>query len=64
MTDKFCKKYKKLKHKKFPGHELWKECLKGNKEAWNEMRKYNIHDVLATEELYNVLKQWDFRKYS
>lgn len=64
MTDKFCKKYKKLKHKKFPGHELWKECLKGNKTAWNEMKKYNIHDVLATEELYNVLKQWDFRKYS
>lgn len=64
MTDKFCKKYKKLKHKKFPGHELWKECLKGNKEAWDEMKKYNIHDVLATEELYNVLKQWDFRKYS
>lgn len=64
MTDKFCKKYKKLKHKKFPGHELWKECLKGNKEAWNEMEKYNKHDVLATEELYNVLKQWDFRKYS
>lgn len=64
MTDKFCKKYKKQKHKKYPGHELWKECLRGNKEAWKEMQKYNIHDVLATEELYNVLKQWDFRKYS
>lgn len=64
MTDKFCKKYKKLKHKKFPGHELWKECLKGNKEAWEEMKKYNCHDVLATEELYLVLKEWDFRKYS
>jgi DNA polymerase elongation subunit (family B) len=64
MTDKFCKKYKKLKHKKFPGHELWKECLKGNKEAWKEMEKYNKHDVLATEELYNILKEWDFRKYS
>lgn len=64
MTDKFCKKYKKLKHKKFPGHELWRECLNGNKTAWKEMEKYNCHDVLATEELYNVLKQWDFRKYS
>jgi hypothetical protein len=59
MTDKLCKKYKKLKHKKFPGHELWTQCLKGNREAWNEMKKYNMYDVLSLEELYNVLKAWD-----
>ena len=59
MTDKLCKKYKKLKHKKFPGHEMWAECLKGNSEAWKAMEKYNKHDVLALEELYNVMIAWD-----
>lgn len=58
MSEKLCKN-KKLKHKKFPGFELWTECLKGNKEAWNEMRKYNIMDVIALEELYNKLQPWD-----
>ena len=59
MADKLCKKYKKLKHKKFAGHEMWVECLKGNKAAWREMEKYNKHDVLALEELYNALIAWD-----
>lgn len=58
MSDKLCTQYKKLKHKKFPGFELWAECLKGNLEAWNEMEKYNRHDVLALEELYNKLSPW------
>jgi len=59
MTDKLCKKYKKLKHQKFPGFELWRECLAGNEEAWNEMETYNKHDVLALEELYKILTPWD-----
>jgi len=59
MSDKLCKKYKKLKHKKFPGMELWTECLKGNKKAWAAMAEYNIFDVLATEELYKKLQPWD-----
>jgi hypothetical protein len=59
MADKICKKYKKLKHDKFSGFELWKECLKGNTRAWNEMKKYNIHDVLSLEELYTHLLPWD-----
>lgn len=59
LTDKLCKKYKKLKHEKFPGFELWKEVMKGNPEAWKEMEKYNKHDVLSLEELYSVLKPWD-----
>jgi len=58
LTDKLCVKYKKLKHKKFGGLSLWKECLKGNVQAWKEMKKYNIHDVLSTEEMYNKLKAW------
>lgn len=53
------KKYKKLKHAKFAGHELWTECLARNPEAWAEMKKYNCHDVLALEELYHRLAPWD-----
>lgn len=59
MSSKLCKKYKKLTHKKFPGFELWKECLAGNKQAWAEMERYNKHDVLALEELYTKLIPWD-----
>lgn len=59
MTDKLNVKYKKLKHNKFPGHEMWKECLKGNIEAWKEMEEYNTYDVLALEELYYKLIPWD-----
>ncbi len=53
------KKNKKLDHKKFPGLELWKECLLGNLSAWNEMKKYNIADVLALEEQYLAVRGWD-----
>jgi DNA polymerase elongation subunit (family B) len=59
MTDKFCVKYKKLKHAKFSGFELWKQCLAGNIEAWDEMKKYNMYDVLSLEELYLLLQPWD-----
>lgn len=53
------KKYKKLHHGKFPGKELWIQCDKGNMKAWDEMKKYNIHDVLALEEYYLNLSAWD-----
>jgi hypothetical protein len=59
MSDKLCTKYKKLKHAKFSGFGLWKECLAGNKEAWEEMEKYNKYDVLTLEELYYKLAPWD-----
>lgn len=59
MTDKLNTTYKKLKHTKFPGFEMWKECLAGNLEAWQEMEIYNRHDVLALEELYHKLIVWD-----
>ena len=45
-------KHKKLPHAKFPGFSLWSECLKGNEEAWEEMRVYNIHDILVLQDLY------------
>lgn len=67
LSEKLCKRYKKLKHKKFPGFELWKECLRGNPAAWREMERYNRFDVLATEELYEHLAPWgsgiDFNAY-
>ncbi len=59
MSDKLCTKYKKLKHNKFPGQELWTECLKNNQSAWKEMERYNKHDVLALEELYKKLIPYD-----
>lgn len=58
MTSKLCKKYKKLTHGKFPGFELWKQCLRGNSEAWAEICEYNVHDVLSLEELYLILRPW------
>ena len=58
LTDKLCTKYKKLAHANFPGMQLWTECLNGNMKAWDEMKRYNIHDVLSTEELYNKIKAW------
>lgn len=58
MTDKLCKKYKKLKHQSFPGFELWNECLRGNMAAWQEMEDYNINDVLSLEELYTIMRPW------
>lgn len=59
MTDKLCQNVSKSKHQKFPGHMLWSECLKGNQEAWAEMKAYNTDDVLSLEELYNLLSSWD-----
>lgn len=59
MTDKLCKKYKKLKHGKFAGFELWRECMAENPLAWDECEKYNRYDVLSLEELYTILAPWD-----
>lgn len=58
MSGALNKKYKKLKHKEYPGFELWKAVLSGNKRAWAEMKTYCVHDVLATEELYTNIQGW------
>ena len=34
------------------GFELWKRCMEGDKAAWAEMEKYNIHDTVLLEGLY------------
>jgi len=59
LSDKLCTKYKKQTKRKFAGFELWKECVARNHKAWREMRKYNMYDVLALEELYHKLRAWD-----
>ena len=59
MTGKLNEKYTKLKHNKYPGFSLWKECLNGNQDAWKEMAKYNTYDILSLEELYNKMIAWD-----
>lgn len=51
-------KYKKLKHEEYPGFELWTAILAGDKHAWTVMKKYCIHDVLATEEAYTKIQGW------
>jgi len=48
----------KLAHKKFPGFELWAECIKGNEAAWQEMKEYNIQDVDTLEEIYLRMRPW------
>ena len=48
----------KSEHKKFPGFELWTECLADNPEAWEEMRIYNDQDIRATEEVYLKLRPY------
>jgi hypothetical protein len=58
-TKKFNKKYKKLDHPEFGGFSLWSECMLGNLKAWAEMKKYNIHDVLALEEYYKQIRPYD-----
>ncbi len=58
LTDKLNTKYKKLKHDEYPGFELWSAILRGDKNAWKAMEKYNVHDVLATEEAYMVIHGW------
>ena len=40
------------------GHALWVKCMAGDAKAWTQMRKYNKHDVVLTEALYDRLRDW------
>lgn len=57
LAPNIAKSYKE-KHEKYPGFALWKECLDGNKDAWEDMRNYCMQDVIATEALYFALRPW------
>ena len=48
----------KLKHKNFPGFDLWKACMDGDDLAWEEMKIYNIQDVQVLEEVYLKMRPW------
>ena len=58
LTRLLCKKNQKSSHGKFAGHMLWKEFLKGNPEAIEEMRHYNCIDVVSLQELYEIMAPW------
>lgn len=45
-------------HPKYPGMDLWTECLKDNPDAWKHMKKYNIKDVILCERVYKVMRPW------
>jgi DNA polymerase elongation subunit (family B) len=40
------------------GFQLWIDCMEGNKKAWAQMREYNIHDIILTEQVYHKLFPW------
>lgn len=61
IAEKFNIEFKKLKHKNFPGFELWEACLAGDQKAWDEMEVYNKHDILSLEEYYVKVAPWDNR---
>lgn len=45
-------------HKKYPGFELWLACLRGEDDAWQEMKEYNIDDIKSLEALYLRLRPY------
>lgn len=48
----------KLNHANFPGFLLWLECLKGNNQAWEEMKLYNIVDTFTVRDVYYRMRPW------
>jgi uncharacterized protein YprB with RNaseH-like and TPR domain len=46
---------RKLPH---PGYSMWLGCERGDKKAWKLMRKYNMHDVVLLEGVFNKMKPW------
>jgi uncharacterized protein YprB with RNaseH-like and TPR domain len=48
----------KLHSDKFPGQELWNQCLAGNMEAWQDMETYNKQDVLVLKEVMKRIDPW------
>jgi ribosomal protein L34E len=40
------------------GFDLWLGCMRGDRDSWKEMKKYNIQDVLILESLYNKILPW------
>jgi DNA polymerase elongation subunit (family B) len=45
----------KVRH---PGFQMWVDCMAGDDAAWDKMARYNQHDVVILEQLYDRLKPW------
>lgn len=45
----------KVKHK---GMALWNECMEGDPEAWETMKRYNKQDVVLLQDVYGRLLPW------
>ena len=43
---------------KFPGFNLWSECMKGNPDSWAKMKKYNARDITLLERIYLRMRPW------
>lgn len=46
---------KKVKH---AGYQLWLDCMADKPDAWEQMKEYNIGDIITLEELYYKLRPW------
>lgn len=40
------------------GFEMWIKCMAGDVKAWDQMARYNKHDVRVLERLYHRLLPW------
>ena len=40
------------------GFQLWVDCMAFDPTAWEQMKEYNMHDVVLTEQLYTKLRPW------
>jgi hypothetical protein len=47
---------RKLAH---TGKHLWVGCMNGDPKSWRLMRRYNAHDIVLLENVYEQIKAWD-----
>lgn len=40
------------------GFKLWQDCMRGQRTAWERMKRYNKQDVVLLEKVYEKLKPW------
>lgn len=58
FLSKFIGSEGKMEHE---GFEMWKKCMHGDEESWNNMLAYNKVDVLELEKVYLALRPFDSR---
>lgn len=56
--DDLCQHLGLGKKAKTNGFETWLGCMNGDPAAWARMKKYNKHDVVLLERLYDRLLPW------